>query len=101
MGDAEEKVEKELIKKYNLKSTLLKVGHHGSNTSSSIGFLNEVIPEIAVIQVGANNSYSHPHKETLTKLNNIDAKVYRTDLCGNITATTDGENITIYYKNEE
>lgn len=100
-GDAESKVENELIKKYSLKSTLLKVGHHGSSTSSSKKFLSNVLPEIAIIQVGAGNSYSHPHKEALTRLENVGAMVYRTDLCGNITAVTDGKKITINCENEE
>ena len=99
-GDAEEKVEMDLIDSGAvLKSTLLKVGHHGSNTSSSERFIGKVKPEIAIIEVGKGNSYGHPHSETLSLFDKIGAKVYRTDLCGDITAVTDGEKITITYEN--
>jgi len=99
-GDAEEKVEMDLIESgVSLKSTLLKVGHHGSDTSCCEQFLNEVKPEIAVIEVGKGNSYKHPHSETLSKLNEIGAKVYRTDLDGDILAVSDGKSITITCEN--
>ena len=70
---------------------VLKVGHHGSNTSSSLNFLNQVNPKIAVIQVGKNNDYWHPHQVTLKKLNNIRAKIYRTDKNGTIIITCNGK----------
>ena len=92
-GDAEEETEKILLSKYSkkqLKSDLLKVGHHGSKTSSSQSFLNAVSPKIAFISLGSGNKYNHPHKETLLRLQNIGAKVYRTDIDGTITLYTDG-----------
>ena len=96
MGDATSNVEKDLLNNnINLKSDVLKVGHHGSNYSSTIDFLNEVKPEYAIIEVGKNNSYNHPRQETLDKLKDLNAKVYRTDLDGTIVATSDGNSIKI------
>ena len=73
-------------------TNVLKVGHHGSNTSTSEEFLNQVQPQIAVIQVGKNNDYFHPHKVILDKLKKIRAKIYRTDEKGNILIESDGIN---------
>lgn len=96
MGDATSNVEKDLLNNnVNLKSDVLKVGHHGSNYSSTIDFLNRVKPEYAIIEVGKNNSYNHPRQETLDKLKDINAKVYRTDLDGTIVTTSDGNSIKI------
>lgn len=96
MGDATSNVEKDLLNNnVNLKSDVLKVGHHGSNYSSTIDFLNKVKPEYVIIEVGKNNSYNHPRQETLDKLKDINAKVYRTDLDGTIVATSDGNSIKI------
>ena len=83
MGDAGMKVEKDLIEKYNLQDIdVLKVGHHGSRTSSSKEFINEISPKYSVISVGKNNRYGHPNKEVLDNLN--DSKVYRIDQDGSI-----------------
>jgi competence protein ComEC len=91
-GDAEEDVEEEVLtKNFNLKSDVLKVGHHGSSTSTTKAFLASVNPKIAVISVGKNNSYGHPTENTLNKLKGT--KIYRTDLNGNIVITSDGNNI--------
>lgn len=73
---------------------VLKVGHHGSNTSSSSLFLNKVTPEYAVISVGSNN-YGHPDDETLRRLEGTGAEVLRTDKLGTITMTTDGDSISL------
>ena len=91
-GDATQNVEKEILHK-DLKSTVLKVGHHGSKYSSSANFLKLVDPSYAVISCGVNNEYYHPHKVVLDKLEKINTKVYRTDIDGTIVAITDGENI--------
>lgn len=77
------------------KINVLKVGHHGSNTSTSQDFLNQIKPDIAIISVGKNNKYGHPTKKTLDKLNNIGARIYRTDESGTITVTSDGKNILV------
>jgi competence protein ComEC len=70
----------------------MKVGHHGSRTSTSSEYLEAIDPEIAVICVGEGNRYDHPHEETLEKLSHEDVTVYRTDIHGTIEITTDGED---------
>ena len=83
MGDAGVEVEKDLIEKYNLPDIdVLKVGHHGSKTSSFKYFIDEINPRYGVISVGKNNRYGHPNKEVL---NNLElSKIYRTDQDGSI-----------------
>ncbi len=83
MGDASSTTEKEIIDKYNLPDVdVLKVGHHGSRTSSSIEFINEINPEYSIISVGKNNRYGHPNKEVLDALE--ESKIYRIDQNGSI-----------------
>ena len=83
MGDAGLEVEEDLIKKYNLKDIdVLKVGHHGSRTSSGKNFINEINTEYSIISVGKNNRYGHPNKEVLSNLEQ--SKIYRTDQDGSI-----------------
>ena len=83
MGDAGVEVEKDLIEKYNLQDIdVLKIGHHGSKTSSDKNFIYEVNPEYSIISVGKNNLYGHPNKNVLSNLK--DSKIYRTDLDGSI-----------------
>jgi competence ComEA-like helix-hairpin-helix protein len=82
-GDAEAEGEGAILHK-NLDAHILKVGHHGSRTSTSDAFLARVSPEVAVIMVGAENRYGHPHAETLAKLGAAGVKIYRTDLHGNV-----------------
>ena len=83
MGDASIKIEKEILNKYNLpKIDVLKAGHHGSKTSSSKEFVDEINPKYSVISVGKNNRYGHPNKEALENLEN--SKIYRTDQDGSI-----------------
>ena len=83
MGDASIATEKEILNKYNISNIdLLKVGHHGSKTSSSKEFINEINPKYAIISVGKNNRYGHPNKEVLNTLNK--SKIYRTDQDGSI-----------------
>lgn len=101
MGDAESLVERELVEKYGseLDADVLKVGHHGGNNASCQEFLEEVTPEYAVISCGENNSYGHPHKETLDRLEDCQAQTYCTDDCSTITITCDGQdNFTVDYK---
>lgn len=93
-GDAESLSEEEMIHKgYNLKSDVLKIGHHGSNSSTTSPFLNEVAPKIAIISCGRGNSYGHPHKDTLIKLKNNKILLYRTDLDGTILLESDKNKI--------
>lgn len=89
-GDIEEKAEKAILEKYKnnqeiLKSTILKIAHHGSKTSSTIEFLSKVNPRIAIIGVGENNNFGHPSIITLKKLKIINCEVFRTDQDGEIT----------------
>lgn len=93
MGDAEAEAEADLISK-PIAAEVLKVGHHGSRTSTSQAFLDAVKPEVAMICVGANR-YGHPHRETLDELASAKAKVYRTDLNGTIVVATDGGTYTV------
>ena len=94
-GDAEREEEQDILEmEYDLKSTVLKVGHHGSETSSSYPFLREIMPEYAVISVGKKNSYGHPHESVLSRLRDADAKVLRTDMQGDIVFTSDGETVS-------
>ncbi|MDI6602088.1 MAG: ComEC/Rec2 family competence protein [Thermoanaerobacteraceae bacterium] len=95
MGDAEKLSEIEMLKRgYDLNSDLIKIGHHGSSSSTSEEFLAAVSPEYAVISVGEGNDYGHPHKETMDLLKKYGITVYRTDECGTVVASSDGENIT-------
>jgi len=96
-GDAEKESEERMVKTYRteLKSSVLKVGHHGSNTSSSVAFLKAVAPEAAIISLGANNDYHHPHPATLKRYEEAKVKVYRTDINGTVTINSDGKTYTI------
>lgn len=97
-GDAESVSELEMLRGgYDLDSDLLKVGHHGGRTSSSKDFLQAVTPEYSVISSGKDNTYGHPHQETLDRLSYVGSKIYRTDEQGTIIAVSDGENISINY----
>lgn len=92
MGDAEKPLEYRLLFESAgfLDSDILKVGHHGSKTSSSEEFLKAVSPDIAVIQVGRKNRYGHPTQEVLDRLAAIGAKIFRTDLNGDVRISSDG-----------
>lgn len=86
-GDASTTAEQEAMSHYSLPDIdLLKVGHHGSRTSSGTEFLNQIKPEISIISVGKNNSYKHPTKDCLNRLNAVGSQIYRTDYNGNIVA---------------
>ena len=91
MGDASFKVEDNLIKEYNLSNiSFLKVGHHGSNTSSNYDFIKSINPKVSLISVGENNSYGHPNKEVLSNLSK--SKIYRTDLNGSVNIKINTNN---------
>ncbi len=77
-----------------LKADVLKVAHHGGNTSTSEAFLKAVDPQYAVISVGKGNKHGHPHREPLSNLEKRNVAVYRTDLFGTVTGTSNGENWT-------
>ncbi|MBP6060919.1 MAG: MBL fold metallo-hydrolase, partial [Candidatus Pacebacteria bacterium] len=91
-GDATAKTEKIILDEYAktaLASTVLKVGHHGSRTSSSIPFVKAVAPVYAFISDGKDNKYGHPHPETLDTLASVGAKIFRTDLLGTVIMKCD------------
>ena len=79
----------------NLKADVMRIAHHGSNTASTMEFLRAVQPEYAVISVGKDNGYGHPHQEVLERLTDIDAKILRTDELGTIIMKSDGKTITV------
>jgi beta-lactamase superfamily II metal-dependent hydrolase len=91
-GDSEQEVEQWEVATYGngLRSTVLKVAHHGSSSSSDPAFLNAVLPQIALISCGAGNPYGHPHDVTLESLSDVHAKTYRSDIDGDVTIRTDG-----------
>lgn len=92
-GDAERKSEKQLIhSKADLSADILKAGHHGSNTSSSDEFLDQVKPKYTVISSEKGNNYGHPHKEVIDRLTKRNIKILRTDEMGTIVLETDGKN---------
>jgi beta-lactamase superfamily II metal-dependent hydrolase len=92
MGDAEKEIEYRLVAEegMGLQSDILKVGHHGSKTSSAEVFLRAVWPEIAVISVGRKNRYGHPHQEVLDRLSAMGIQVLRTDVEGDLKFVSDG-----------
>lgn len=95
-GDAEDSAEEIIIDSdVDLKADVLKLGHHGSSTSTSQAFLDLVDPDIAIISVGNDNNYGHPHIETIAKLTNKAIDLYRTDKLGTIVLESDGLNINI------
>lgn len=94
-GDAEAYAEYTLVDAGSLSADVLKVGHHGSSTSSTMEFLEAVKPKYAIISCGRYNSYGHPRQETLNKLNSIGALVYRTDLQGTIVIYSNGVDLAV------
>lgn len=90
-GDAETQAETDMVNSgQTLSANILKVGHHGSNTSSSDAYLDKVKPQAAIISVGKNNSYGHPAATTISKLQARGIKIYRTDLQGGFIFTSNG-----------
>ena len=92
-GDAEEDSLSEITS--NIKADVLKVGHHGSDTSTTKEFLEKVKPEYAIISVGEGNSYGHPAASTISLLEEYTSNIYRTDLNGTVVVRSDGVNITV------
>lgn len=102
MGDATSQAERDMLKANQVtKTTVLRVGHHGSSTSSSAAFLRAILPSYAVISVG-DNSYNLPSYEAQKRLSDIGCMVFRTDRCGNVAFFSDGTSIrTITDKESE
>ena len=96
-GDAQEQSENRIIKdRINIDCDVLKVAHHGSSTSSGTNFLGNASPEYAVIFCGANNSYGHPNDNVLQRLKKVDAKVYRTDINGDVAFDFNNNELEVY-----
>lgn len=100
-GDATTQTEKIILSENTeaqLKSTILKVGHHGSRTSSSYEFIKAITPNYALISDGQGNNYGHPHREILDTLMQLGAQVFRTDLLGTIIMKSDGQNVVFSFR---
>lgn len=99
-GDMEELAERELLDAgVDLKADVLKVGHHGSYSSTCYRFLREVAPSFGVISLGANNEYGHPHSAPLSRLQDADVTILRTDHLYDIVAYSDGETVSFSWGN--
>jgi competence protein ComEC len=99
-GDMEELAEHELLEAgVDLKADVLKVGHHGSYSSTGYRFLREVAPAYSVISCGAANDYGHPHEVTMSRLEDADTIIFRTDRMYTITAESDGTDIEFTWEN--
>lgn len=100
-GDMEREAETDLLENgADLSAQVLKAGHHGSSTSTGYRFLYEVDPDYTVISVGKDNSYGHPHEETMSRLNNQGSVIFRTDLLGTFRADCDGETVEFTWENQ-
>ena len=96
MGDAEQISENEILKKnYDVSADVIKVGHHGSSSSSGKKFVNKVKPQYAIMSLGAGNDYHHPHNQVVNRWIKAGAEIIRTDECGDIVLTTDGDQFNI------
>ncbi len=101
MGDAESEAEAQMLVQSVVSipdSEVLKVGHHGSRSSSSLTFLSLIKPEYAIYSAGKDNSYGHPHQETISALNAVGAKIYGTDINSTIIVTSDGKSFSVQPK---
>ena len=94
-ADIDANLEVHLAEKYDIRADVLKVAHHGSKYSSSDIFLSEVLPKIAVIQVGKGNGYGHPTKEAISRLAATGAIVYRNDTDGGVAVLADGATLSV------
>ena len=99
-GDAEREAEEIMVAtEQNISASVLKIGHHGSRTSTTQGFLDAVSPCIAVITVGANNPFGHPHPYVINRLNESGIEILKTSTHGNILMITNGREIVVYVEN--
>lgn len=96
MGDVERGQEKKLLSKYNLEADIVKVAHHGSNTSSSMKFFKKVKPEVAILTYSKTNDYGHPVDRVINNLNKINADIYSTAVFGDVVISSNGEDYFIF-----
>ena len=95
-GDAECQIEKDILQiDENIKSTILKVGHHGSKTATTQEFLEAIKPSYALISCGLNNKFKHPSKEVLERLNNQNVEIFRTDEHGTVMLTISKQELIL------
>ena len=95
-GDAERPAEQDILEAgHDISATVLKVGHHGSDTATTYPFLREIMPQYAVISCGTDNIYGHPTEDALSRLRDADVTVFRTDMQGTIICVSDGETVSI------
>ena len=102
-GDMEVAAENDMLDYWGSRwqpSDVLKVGHHGSETSTGYRFLYEVSPKYAIVSVGEGNTYGHPDKEPMSRLHDADVTTFRTDRLGTVIAVSDGKDITITWENQ-
>ena len=103
-GDMEKEAENDMMDYWNndamFRVDVLKVGHHGSDTSSGYRFLNAVMPDYGIISVGDDNSYGHPHKEPMQRLKQAGVTTFRTDLLGHVILQSDGTEVSITWENQ-
>ncbi|BDH62974.1 hypothetical protein MTP04_31040 [Lysinibacillus sp. PLM2] len=95
-GDAGIEIEEEMLKSEDVSATILKAGHHGSNTSSSLNFIKAVDPEATILSYGQDNAYGHPHYEVIENLREINSKIYGTAESGTVVVKTNGETYNIF-----
>lgn len=101
-GDMERAAEEDLLASgAHLSATVLKVGHHGSNTSSTYPFLRAVSPSYGVICCGVSNDYGHPNEDVLSRYRDADARLFRTDVQGHVIAVSDGQEVTFTTQKNE
>ncbi|HLS09054.1 ComEC/Rec2 family competence protein [Lentibacillus sp.] len=96
MSDVEKEQEKRLIKQHNLDAEILKVAHHGSHTSTSLKFLREVSPNVAILTYGKKNEFGHPVDRVIENLHEVNTAIYPTSVFGDITIRTDGKGFVIF-----
>ena len=98
-GDAEEAEELSIVEShFDIKSNVMKIGHHGSYTSTTDAFIKAIDPEYCIISVGEDNAYGHPHDEVMDRIEKYGAQIYRTDLNGEITCISDVKEISMYFE---
>jgi beta-lactamase superfamily II metal-dependent hydrolase len=95
-GDADTQAEQEMVEKYYVEAEVLKVGHHGSDTSSSLSFLQEVSPEASILSYGEGNQYGHPHSVVVDRLLSVGSQVYSTATSSHIVVDTDGNTFEVH-----
>ncbi|WP_085994481.1 MBL fold metallo-hydrolase [Oceanobacillus senegalensis] len=96
MGDAKMAQEEKLIEKYDLESEIIKIGHHGSDTSTSYEFIKEVNPETALLSYGIDNNFGHPVGRVINNLNRVNANIYSTAVYGDVVISTDGKDYYVF-----